>query len=635
MFKVKNSFSVATLAFFLFQGTLVYGGDSDLDQENGEGLKNKRFHSIGSQVKDKADVEESQSKRRCIDVDPSSENGSLRAVNTQNQSAEQEEAREQYNLGVMYEQGQGVEQSDIEAVKLYRLAADQGDAYAQCYLGNMYDGGRGVEQNFEEAVKWYRLAADQGNAHAQCNLGTMYDGGQGVEQSDIEAVKLYRLAADQGNAEAQSNLGFMYREGRGVEQNDIEAAKLYRLAAEQGDAGAQCNLGFMYRKGQGVEQSDIEAAKLYRLAADQGNAPAQFKLGTMYFYGRGVEQSYEKAREFYQKAVDGGLERARDSLNRVTAILRNPDIQEFFSEQSVHTSGATSLTKDTFSSVVRTYILEKESSPLVLKETQTGKELDREKNLEIIDGWWAARGKTLEEAANTEDERAKVERISYVIDLITERKTVPAPFYAHYYPEYQLTVEGVRLCIVDLLALSIIAAEDRDPSKAAAMPEGGNALEDHDIADRMRDLMKVLYEVGTTNAEDYESGPIACSSGCPTQLANYLEFTIHGRGVVSAEKQDHIRRMKALSVIERSFNKLEAGQRTAIKEAWTTNNYTFEGVESNIIELREGWKQTAVAQFKEDYASETDAQAFEELFKHAMWEVMKEELQPNVEEVDS
>jgi uncharacterized protein len=100
--------------------------------------------------------------------------------------------------------------------------AEQGNAVAQFNLGVMYDDGEGVPQNDAEAVKWYKLAAEQGDADAQYNLGVMYDDGEGVPQNDAEAVKWYKLAADQGNAKAQSNLGVMYANGEGVPQNDAE-----------------------------------------------------------------------------------------------------------------------------------------------------------------------------------------------------------------------------------------------------------------------------------------------------------------------------------------------------------------------------------------------------------------------------
>jgi len=45
---------------------------------------------------------------------------------------------------LMYQFGRGVFQDDAEAVKWYRLAAEQGDANAQFNLGGMYEDGEGV-----------------------------------------------------------------------------------------------------------------------------------------------------------------------------------------------------------------------------------------------------------------------------------------------------------------------------------------------------------------------------------------------------------------------------------------------------------------------------------------------------------
>jgi len=85
----------------------------------------------------------------------------------------------------------------------YKLAAEQGDASAQYNLGVMYKDGEGVPQDYKTAVKWYRIAAEQGNASAQTLLGAMYGKGQGVIQDYKTAVKWYRLAADQGNVTAE------------------------------------------------------------------------------------------------------------------------------------------------------------------------------------------------------------------------------------------------------------------------------------------------------------------------------------------------------------------------------------------------------------------------------------------------
>ena len=57
---------------------------------------------------------------------------------------------------------------------------EQGFAESQYNLGIAYEKGYGVEQSYSEAVYWYTKAAEQGNANAQNNLGVAYHNGNGV-----------------------------------------------------------------------------------------------------------------------------------------------------------------------------------------------------------------------------------------------------------------------------------------------------------------------------------------------------------------------------------------------------------------------------------------------------------------------
>lgn len=87
--------------------------------------------------------------------------------------------------------------------------AEQGFASAQYNLGLMYSKGDGVQKNNTEAVKWYRKAAEQGNAKAQFNLGVKYFHGEGVPENYIEAFKWWNLAAAQGVENAKKNKDFV------------------------------------------------------------------------------------------------------------------------------------------------------------------------------------------------------------------------------------------------------------------------------------------------------------------------------------------------------------------------------------------------------------------------------------------
>ena len=65
------------------------------------------------------------------------------------------------------------------AARLLRPLAEQGYVPAQSLLGVLYDQGQGVQQDYVEAMKWYRLAADQGYAPAQNSVGVLYAKGEG------------------------------------------------------------------------------------------------------------------------------------------------------------------------------------------------------------------------------------------------------------------------------------------------------------------------------------------------------------------------------------------------------------------------------------------------------------------------
>ena len=65
-----------------------------------------------------------------------------------------------------------------------------GPAVAQFNLGFMYDSGQGVPQDYAEAVKWYRHGCRAGHASAQFNLGVMYTEGKGVPQDYAEAASM-------------------------------------------------------------------------------------------------------------------------------------------------------------------------------------------------------------------------------------------------------------------------------------------------------------------------------------------------------------------------------------------------------------------------------------------------------------
>ncbi len=129
----------------------------------------------------------------------------------------------QNSLGVMYYTGEAVSKNlsgkvldndpELAAGWFYR-AAEQGYADAQFNLGLMYANGEGVPQDMEQAAELFKKAAEQGHVDAQNNLGAMYFTGEGVARDEKKAIEWFEKAAAQGNQEARDNLDAIKASGK-------------------------------------------------------------------------------------------------------------------------------------------------------------------------------------------------------------------------------------------------------------------------------------------------------------------------------------------------------------------------------------------------------------------------------------
>jgi len=110
----------------------------------------------------------------------------------------------------------------VTAAKEWRPLADQGDPAVQFNLGLLYLDGQGVPQDLDQAVKWFNRSAEQGYDKAQLNLGALYATGKGVKRDYVQAYKWLNICSSQGNAKC-------------VAQRDLVAKKLSgsKLASAQ------------------------------------------------------------------------------------------------------------------------------------------------------------------------------------------------------------------------------------------------------------------------------------------------------------------------------------------------------------------------------------------------------------------
>jgi TPR repeat protein/V8-like Glu-specific endopeptidase len=198
-------------------------------------------------------------------------------------------------LGVLYDNGTGVEKDLTKADEWYRKAVaghqrtpdKQENAFAdlilqtaQYHLGVMYASGNDVPKDPVVAAQWFAKAAES-NTRGAWDLGEKYADGDGVLKDPWAAVHWMEKAAEKEPLIYGFNLALRLAHGKGVDKNLPKAAYWYRKAAEQGNAVAQNNLGVMYGNGEVVIKDEIEELAWYYLAKSNGSEEAAGNVAYM------------------------------------------------------------------------------------------------------------------------------------------------------------------------------------------------------------------------------------------------------------------------------------------------------------------------------------------------------------------
>lgn len=100
----------------------------------------------------------------------------------------------------------GFTSRNIPSFNELMLKAKSGDSAAQYNLGTMYDVGEGVEENEEKAIEWYLKAANQGHSQAQYMMGMMYETSECLSNDAQQSLEWFQKSAAQGNRDALGHL---------------------------------------------------------------------------------------------------------------------------------------------------------------------------------------------------------------------------------------------------------------------------------------------------------------------------------------------------------------------------------------------------------------------------------------------
>ena len=264
-------------------------------------------------------------------------------------------------VGMLYQEGLGVERNVKQAAKFYKKAVKLGDEEVKLKVTNriisdfeMYEAaepiiamcgptieemvddgwpealfayavlsrdGIGVKRDLLESVQYFLKA--EANGHPNCDVeikkicmleateekaAEMYERGLRAKQGEEpeKAAECFKYAADAGHALAMCAYAGMLREGEGCDQSYSESAKYFKMAADIGQPHGQCNYGFCLLTGTGVEKNEELAVKYFKMSADGSDVGGFINYGSALRLGRGVSQDLEAAAKYLKMAAESG-----------------------------------------------------------------------------------------------------------------------------------------------------------------------------------------------------------------------------------------------------------------------------------------------------------------------------------------
>ncbi len=178
------------------------------------------------------------------------------------------QTQDQLDLNSLFGGGE-TEVSNENLLAALEEAADAGQPIALWRLGVMYENGEGVQQDKTKAFLYFRELAD---GHADTPPKSV--GADIVAQSFLKVGEYYREGVPDAGVKADDNL----------------SRKLWLHAASYfGDADAQYKVGQLYLDDGEFGYSPKQSARWLALASRKGHPAAQATLGDLMFNGEGID----------------------------------------------------------------------------------------------------------------------------------------------------------------------------------------------------------------------------------------------------------------------------------------------------------------------------------------------------------
>lgn len=234
------------------------------------------------------------------------------AVRLLEQAVQQGYAPAQTELGVVYEEGDGVARDFQRALRFYQQAQASGDAYAMYRLARLHLQGRGVAQDTAAALALMRSASQAGDATAMYWLAQAQEHGWHMDADLSRSMNLYRQAAAQGSPDAHGRIGAYLVSSCLRYCDDTAAAEHLALAAAANVNDASRWYAQVLTRGRGVQRDVPRAEALLRGAAQRGDSQASLALAELLAFetppqASGKEEAVRIARQAAESQDPEGM----------------------------------------------------------------------------------------------------------------------------------------------------------------------------------------------------------------------------------------------------------------------------------------------------------------------------------------
>ena len=179
-----------------------------------------------------------------------------------------------FNLGLIYERGEGCAVDYKKARELYFEGASAGHKESMAQLGGLFLNGYGGGLDYREAYKWYNKAAELGDRGAMYQLGLFYETGVATNLDYSKAREYYQKSADLGNVKASLALARLYQYGVGGEKSLEHSVDIYEKLSKHGNAYAQYQLALLCFKGVPADCDTKRGLKWLEKSLASGNYEA-------------------------------------------------------------------------------------------------------------------------------------------------------------------------------------------------------------------------------------------------------------------------------------------------------------------------------------------------------------------------